>query len=91
MSLSLHTTKVYQIEYGQNAINGWDEVAEFIEFCRERNRNGADIYINEEETQIEIPFDELEDMKKDTDWGTVAEIISENSDQSNGYAHLEIW
>ena len=91
MAYSLHTTKVYKKEYGGNAINGWDEIDEFIKYLRERNRNGAEIYINEEETEIEIPFTELEEMKNDEKWGATAEIILENSDTDNAEAHLEIW
>lgn len=91
MALSLHTTKKYQIEYGQNAINGWDNVEEFINYLREKQRNGSSIWINEEETDIEIPFDELEEMKKDEKWGATAELIWDNSDHTNYEAHLQIW
>ena len=47
--------------------------------------------INEEETEIEIPFSELEEWKEDETWGTTAELILDNSDKSNAEAHLEIW
>lgn len=91
MAYSLHTTKVYKKEYGRNAINGWADIDKFINYLRERNRNGADIYINEEENEIDIPFSELEEMKSDVRWGATAEIILENSDKDNAEAHLEIW
>lgn len=91
MALSLHTTKTYKVEYGQNAINGWDEVDEFLKFVREKQRKGSSAYINEEETEIEIPFSELEEWKEDETWGTTAELILDNSDKSNAEAHLEIW
>ena len=105
MALSLHTTPTYKVEYGRNAINGWDEIAKFIDFLYEKRReeilkeiNGekpnthwGDVYINEEETDIEIPFIVLEELKNDTTWGEVAKIILENSDKSNAEAHLSVW
>lgn len=97
MALSLHTTKTYKVEYGQNAINGWDEVEKFIQFLYEKRRdadvNSAwnDVYINEEETDIQIPFSLLEELKDDATWGKVAEIILENSDRDNREAYLSIW
>lgn len=97
MALSLHTTKTYKVEYGQNAINGWDEVEKFIKFLYEKRRdadvNSAwnDVYINEEETDIQIPFSILEEIKDDPTWGATAEIILENSDRDNNEAYLSIW
>ena len=91
MAFSLHTTSVYQKEYGRNAINGLEEIDEFVKYLRERNRNGGEIFINEEETEIDIPFSELEEMKSDKRWGATARLIIENSDKNNAEAHLEIW
>ena len=94
MALSLHTTKKYEIEYGRNAINGWDEVSKFLDFLREINRNdlgGEAIYINEEETEIEIPFTVVEKYCNHEVWGSTFEIIKEESDKRNGYAFLNIW
>ena len=101
MALALHTAKTYKVEYGRNAINGWDEIEEFIKFlykkrreCVEREEFNSiwnDVYINEEETDIEIPFPVLEELKADERWGKVAEIILENSDKDNEVAYLSIW
>ena len=104
MALSLHTTKTYKVEYGTNAINGWDEIEKFINFLYEKRRevycknedeaiNSAwnDVYINEEETDIQIPFSILEEIKDDPTWGATAEIILENSDRDNNEAYLSIW
>lgn len=97
MALSLHTTKTYKVEYGTNAINGWDEVEEFIKFLYEKRRTAdigsawTEVYINEEETDIDIPFSVLEELKDDEKWGATAQLIIENSDKDNAEAHLEIW
>ncbi len=92
MSLSLHTTKKYQVKYGANAINGWDNIEKFLKHLRELNRNGHSIYINEEETEVEIPFDELEELRTtEGEWQGTFQIIREQSDKDNGEAHLEIW
>ena len=55
MALSLHTTKIYKVEYGRNAINGWDEVEKFLQFLRSKMGTEIDdgIFINEEETEVE--------------------------------------
>ena len=104
MALSLHTTPTYKVEYGQTAIHGWNEIEEFIDFLYEKRRevyckneeeaiNSAwnDVYINEDETEIEIPFSVLEEIKYDPVWGTTAELIIDNSDKDNAEAHLSIW
>jgi len=93
MALSLHTTKIYKVEYGRNAINGWDEVEKFLQFLRSKMGTEIDdgIFINEEETEVEIPFSTLRKMEKDEVWGTTASLILEEADKDNDYAFLTIW
>ena len=52
---------------------------------------GEDIFIDEEETQIEISFEYLNSLRSDDKWGKIANIIWEESDHSNNEAHLDIW
>ena len=95
MALSLHTTKTYKVEYGQNAINGWGTIDKFIshlyDLRRENSGDYDDIFISEDETSLAIPFSVLEEMTHDKDWGEVARTILDNSDKSNDYAHLFVW
>lgn len=96
MSLSLHTLKTYKVEYGENAINGWEETTNFVDFVKtlqdnEKYEGSEEIFISEDETNIEIPFTVLEQLKSHPKWGKVAEKIIENSDKSNDYAVLNIW
>lgn len=92
MALSLHTTKVYKVEYGVNAINGWDEIEKFLKFLYEKQRDGVNgIWIDENEDYVEIDFDTLKDLMEDEVWGEIARHIYEESDHSNNYARLEIW
>jgi len=94
MALSLHTTKTYKVEYGKNAINGWDEIEKFIKFLREKaydNNDDAEIFIDENEDYVEIDFDTLKKLMNDEVWGETAKLIYEESDKSNNYARLEIW
>lgn len=94
MALSLHTTKSYEVVYGQNAINGWDSVSKFLGYLRKLQREGKadDVYINEEETEVEIPFGLLRKLNRNSrKWRKVAQIILRESDKRHDYAHLEIW
>lgn len=93
MSINLHTTKTYKIEYGPLAVCGWDEIQKFLDYLHEKRRKNPDsgIYINEEETEIEIPFNELDKMRKSKKWGKVARCIWNNSDHENAEAHLSVW
>ena len=87
MALSLHTTPTYKVEYGPTVIHGTDELEDFIEFIS----NWDGVYINEDETEIEIPFSVLEEIKDDPVWGVTAELIIDNSDKDNAEAYLSIW
>lgn len=89
--IGLHTTKTYKVEYGSPAIVGWVEIQKFISFLREKMEEGEDIFIDEEETQIEISFEYLNSLRSDDKWGKIANIIWEESDHSNNEAHLDIW
>jgi hypothetical protein len=96
MSLSLHTIKTYKVEYGENAINGWEETTEFVDFIMkiqgdEEYEGSEEIFVSEDETNIEIPFIVLEQLKSHPKWGKVVEKIIENSDKSNDYAVLNVW
>ena len=87
MALGLHTTTTYKIEYGRKAASGSDEVSEFLNELRKY----PEVYIEENETYVEIPFPILHELRKSEKWGATAEIIWEDSDKSNAEAHLEIW
>ena len=92
MAVSLHTTKTYKVEYGVNAIDGWDEIENFIKFLREKQRdNVKGIWIDDNEDYVEIDFKTLKVLMEDEVWGEVATHIYEESDKSNTYARLEIW
>lgn len=96
MFQSLHTVKTYKVEYGENAINGWEETTKFVDFIMkiqddEEYEGSEEIFVSEDETQIEIPFTVLEQLKSHDKWGDVAEKIIENSDKSNDYAVLYVW
>ena len=69
----------------------------FLQFIYKKRREAEpssawmDVYVNEEETEIEIPFNVLEELKEDETWGATAELILDNSDRENNSAYLEIW
>ena len=89
--IGLHTTKTYKVEYGSPAVIGWENIQEFISFLRDKMEEGEDIFIDEEETQIEISFEYLNSLRSDDKWGKIANIIWEESDHNNNEAHLDIW
>ena len=97
MAYSLHTTRIYKVEYGRNAINGSEQIDEFLRFIYRKRREAEpgsawnDVHINEEETELDIPFSVLEELKDDEQWGSTAALILDNSDRDNAEAHLEIW
>ena len=92
MALSLHTTKTYKVEYGQNAINGYEDIDKFIKFLSDKRFEQVEgIWIDEDETYIEIDFSTLAELAEDETWGEVIKTIIEQSDKSNNYARLEIW
>jgi hypothetical protein len=94
---SLHTTKAYQVEYGENAINGWDKIQNFINYLRNRSAYDepcspfTEVFINEDETEMEIPVNALNELLEVEEWKEVAETILANYDKRNDYAYLTIW
>lgn len=95
MALSLHTTRIYKVEYGTSAIKGWDTIREFINFLHEKQQEDIDgIWMSgdyDEVENIEIDFGTLELLKDDEVWGDTIKTIIENSDKSNNYVRLEIF
>ena len=94
MALSLHTTKKYDVQYGRNAINGWGEVDKFLQFLRQLQREDTEaeeIFINEEETEVEIPFTLVDKYRNHEEWGDTFKTIWEECDRNNEYAFLNIW
>ena len=91
MSMNLHTTRTYKVEYGSSPIQGWDDIEKFLDFLHEQSGNTGGIWISENEEDVEIDFSTLEELKVDETWGKVIQAIIDDSDKSNGYARLEIW
>ena len=92
MSMNLHTARIYKVEYGCQPVNGWDDIKKFLDFLREKQREGINgIWISEDEEDVEIDFSTLEILKKDKTWGKVIQEIIDDSDKSNVFARLAIW
>lgn len=92
MSVSVHTTSTYKVEYGNNAVAGSNKTSEFMKFLRKKQQENYDgIFISEDEEDIEIDFSRLEKWKDDPVWGQAVKTILEESDKSNTYARLEIF
>lgn len=91
MSMNLHTTRTYKVEYGSCPVQGWSDIEKFLNFLREKSEDMDGIWISENEEDVEIDFDTLEELKDDETWGKVIQEIIDNSDKSNGYARLAIW
>lgn len=91
MSMNLHTTRTYKVEFGCSPVQGWSDIEKFLNFLREQSEDMDGIWISENEEDVEIDFSTLEKLKDDETWGNVIQAIIEDSDKSNGYARLEIW
>lgn len=91
MSMNLHTTRTYKVEYGCSPVQGWSDIEKFLNFLREQSEDMEGIWISENEEDVEIDFSTLEKLKDDETWGKVIRTIIDDSDKSNGYARLAIW
>ena len=92
MSVSLHTTPTYKVEYGTAPVYGWNDISKFIDFLRHKRSEGMDgIWISEDENDIEIDFTTLDELKDDEKYGEVIRDIINDSDKSNGFARLSIF
>jgi len=91
MSMNLHTTRTYKVEYGCSPVQGWSDIEKFLNFLREKSEDMDGIWISENEEDVEIDFDTLEKLKDDETWGKVIQTIIDDSDKSNDYARLAIW
>lgn len=91
MSMNLHTTRTYKVEYGCSPVQGWSDIEKFLNFLREQSEDMDGIWISENEEDVEIDFSTLEKLKDDETWGKVIRTIIDDSDKSNGYARLAIW
>lgn len=88
--VGLHTTKTYKVEYGSNVVGGL-EMCHFLNYLRGLMGEGKDVYIDENETQVEIAFSVVDELRSHEKYGAIAEKIWNESDHSNSEAHLDIW
>ena len=88
MSVRIHTTKVYDVQYGSTLSNTITD--DIIDLIRESETG----YISEDEmSDLEIDRDELEELR-DQCTPTVQQainIILRESDPNNNFIHLSIF
>ena len=88
MSVRIHTTKVYDVQYG-SALSG-DITDDIIDLIRHSETG----YISEDEmADLEIDRDELEYLRADCtpEVQKAIDIILKESDKNNDFIHLSIF
>ena len=88
MSVTIHTTKVYDVQYGSSlSIDVTDDIIDLI-------RNSETGYISEDEmADLEIDRDELEYLRAECTPKVqeAIDIILKESDTNNDFIHLSIF
>lgn len=88
MSVRLHTTPVYMIEYGDTISSKFtDTIINII-------KNSETGWVNEDELEMEIDFIELDEIItncEDKELKTVLQKIIDQSDRHNDFIHLSLF
>lgn len=92
MALNLYVAKRYDVVYCPTGVSGWSDIGEFIKFLEDyRKDHDCDIWISEDEADVEIDFYTLDELVKDEKWGTLAQFIKDYGDKRNDTARLAIF
>ena len=87
MSVRIHTTKVYDVQYG-STINRelTDDIVRLI-------RSSETGYVSDDEEELEIDREELKQLQQDcaNDVKEAIDVILEESDPENDFIHLSIF
>lgn len=88
MSVRIHTTPVYDVEYG-NTISSrlTDDIISIIK----KSETG---YVSDDEEELEISFEELKEIYKTTknkELKEAIDLILKESDKNNDFIHLSIF
>lgn len=88
MSSRLHITPVYQIEYGDTISSDYTDAV--IDIFRDSETG----YINDDYTEFEMDFIELDEIMTNTKDPKLKEILKkilDESDRHNDYVHLTLF
>ena len=87
MSVKIHTTKVYDVQYGSTIDNRLTD--DIIRLIR-RSETG---YVSDDEEELEIDRDELRQIRQDcsSDVQDAIDTILEECDPENDFVHLSIF